>query len=335
MKVFTDTPEGSTVIQNSFIDQYMPCAPGEYVKVYLYLLRCANLGREISVSLVADVFDQTEKDVLRALSYWEKQELIRVRVDEDGELVSLVFTDPGGYVPLQNLQENPGKKKEDVPAGIPELADDEREELSLLYAVAEQYLGRPLSTEEMKDFVYYYSTLGFSSDLIEYLLEYCVMRGATGRHYMRAVALGWAKSGITTVSEAKKESSLYNKNYYTIMKALGLKRDPALSEQETMSRWLDEYRFSMDLILEACKRSIAQTHQPSFQYADKILRDWHESGVQSMQDVETLDEQWAQKHSAARESQKRAVRGKDSSFNQFPQREYDYKDLGKKLFGQK
>ena len=51
MKIYTETPGGMTVIQNSFIDQYMPLANGEFVKVYIYLLRCADSGRSLSLSL--------------------------------------------------------------------------------------------------------------------------------------------------------------------------------------------------------------------------------------------------------------------------------------------
>ncbi len=335
MKIYTDTPEGLTVIQNSFIDQYMPHANGEFVKVYLYLLRLANADREISVSLVADVFDQTEKDVLRALGYWEKQDLIRIKIGEDGTVESLVFTDPGGYPAQQpGCEEESGgraKKKEGKACGnLPESA---KEELSLLFAVAEQYLKRPLSTAEMEDFVYYYDTLGFSSDLIEYLLEYCVMRGATGRHYMRAVALAWAEAGIQTVAEAKKESNLYNKNYFTIMKTFGLKRNPAPVEEEMMSRWMDEYGFSMDLIQEACRRAIAQTHQPSFQYADKILQSWKKAGVSAMKEVAALDQERAKKQENRKDSSRREERRQKTPFNQFPQRDYNYSELGKKLFG--
>ncbi len=338
MKIYTDTPEGLTVIQNSFIDQYMPHASGEFVKIYLYLLRCANMDREISVSSVADVFDQTEKDVLRAISYWEKQNLIRVRIGEDGILKSLVFLDPGGYspaVPEKEIKEPPLKRQKSadfVPAKK-EISDSEKDELSLLFAVAEQYLKRTLSPAEMEEIVYYYDTLGFSSDLIEYLFEYCVMRGKTSHQYIHAVASSWANAGIRTVEEAKKESNLYNKNYITIMKTFGLKRDPAPVEQEMMSRWIDEYSFSMDLVEEACKRSIAQTHEPSFSYADSILRSWKDAGVHSMEDVEALDRQWSKRQDAKKETGHSDGNHKKTAFNKFPQRDYDYEDLGKKLFG--
>ena len=68
MKIYTDTPEGVTVVKNTFIDQYMPQANGEFVKVYLYLLRCANTGRELSLSSIADVLEHTENDIRKRLT---------------------------------------------------------------------------------------------------------------------------------------------------------------------------------------------------------------------------------------------------------------------------
>ena len=61
---------GITVVANEFIDQYMADANGEYVKVYLYLLR--HEGGEITVEAVADALNHTEADVRRAFAYWQK-----------------------------------------------------------------------------------------------------------------------------------------------------------------------------------------------------------------------------------------------------------------------
>ena len=74
-------PGLATYIPNEFIDNYMTEANGEYVKIYLYLLRC--MGKpdcDFSLSKVADHFDYTEKDVSRALKYWEKVQLLRLEV---------------------------------------------------------------------------------------------------------------------------------------------------------------------------------------------------------------------------------------------------------------
>ena len=67
----------TTVLENEFIDQYMVKANGEYVKVYLLLLRHMNRPDGIlTVSEMADLLECTEKDVRRALNYWKKQELL-------------------------------------------------------------------------------------------------------------------------------------------------------------------------------------------------------------------------------------------------------------------
>ncbi|MCD7762116.1 MAG: DnaD domain protein [Lachnospiraceae bacterium] len=393
MKIYTDTPEGSTVVQNTFIDQYMPQANGEFVKVYLYLLRCADSGRELSLSSVADVFEHTEKDVRRALTYWERQNLIRTKLTDEGEIVSVTFTDPGCYstpvilaeeilcsdgmaehrelprtaripgmsetfrtseIPeTSGTPETPAMAHEDAGISAPMLSSlsaSAQQELKELFPVAEQYLRRPLSASEQNDFVYYYHTLGFSTDLIEYLLDYCLTHGTTSRQYMRKVALGWAEAGITTVQEAKRESGLYNKNYYQIMKAFGIRnRHPAASEQQWMQKWLDEYALPIDLILEACRRTIDKIHEPSFTYADSILSQWHEDGIYTMEDVRAADQKWEQEQAGKRNAQKAGnaqkpaqapaqagrTQGKANRFNSFTQRNYDYDSLEKKVFGQK
>ena len=67
----------STCVPNIFIDKYMTNANGEFVKIYLYLLRCMDQSRQTcSISELADVFEHTEKDILRALTYWEKMLLL-------------------------------------------------------------------------------------------------------------------------------------------------------------------------------------------------------------------------------------------------------------------
>lgn len=367
MKIYTDTPEGFTVIQNAFIDQYMPHANGEFVKVYLYLLRCANTGRELSLSSIADVFEHTEKDIQRALLYWEKQQLLRMQMAKDGTLLSLTFLEvkplsensertgrfehfeyetkqkkqertsaadlsSGGRYKASNRQTE-DRKADTAPTSAKPAADArEQKALKQLFFIAEQYLQRPITPSEQNDFIYYYDELHFSADLIEYLLEYCISKGSTSRHYMRKVALSWAEAGITTVMQAKQETNLYNKNYFTIFNAFGIKgRNPAPAEQEVMSRWLNEFKFPMEIILEACTRTITQTHQPSFQYTDRILSKWHKSGVKSLEDIKKLDVQRIQEQKKPAPQPQKAP---SNRFNNFTQREYDYNKLERQLLNQ-
>ena len=61
---------GATPVPDVFIDTYMAGASGEYVKVYLYLLR--HQQEEVSIGQIADALNHTEADVQRALAYWQR-----------------------------------------------------------------------------------------------------------------------------------------------------------------------------------------------------------------------------------------------------------------------
>lgn len=83
----TDGTPGVTSVSNLFLDYYMPGANGEYVKVYLYLLRALNCPDiSLSVAGLADVMDKTESDILRALKYWEKQGILSLECDDANTL---------------------------------------------------------------------------------------------------------------------------------------------------------------------------------------------------------------------------------------------------------
>lgn len=89
-----DNGYSTTEIPNRFIDEYMTNANGEFVKIYLYLLRCMNSpGCSFSISRTADKFDHTEKDIRRALTYWEKMNLLRLEYNEDKSISGIYFLD--------------------------------------------------------------------------------------------------------------------------------------------------------------------------------------------------------------------------------------------------
>ena len=85
--LYNDASASATFVPNIFIDQYMTQANGEYVKIYLYLLRCmSQTDSDFSLSRLADHFDCTERDILRALKYWEKLRLFQLDFDESQNL---------------------------------------------------------------------------------------------------------------------------------------------------------------------------------------------------------------------------------------------------------
>lgn len=84
-----------TCISNAFIDFYMKDANGEYVKIYLYLLRSlAQDSMDFSIAAMADALGHTQLDIRRALSYWEEQGLVSVRCDSMGEICDICLNEP-------------------------------------------------------------------------------------------------------------------------------------------------------------------------------------------------------------------------------------------------
>ena len=85
-----------TTIYNSFIEDYMPAANGSYVKVYLYIAKCLQAKESnFSISSLADQLENTEKDILRALMYWEKKGLMSLNRDTaTGEILGLEMLIP-------------------------------------------------------------------------------------------------------------------------------------------------------------------------------------------------------------------------------------------------
>ena len=356
MKLHVETGNGVTIIENTFIDRYMPGANGEYVKLYLYLLRCAGSGKELSISSIADFFDHTEKDIKRALAYWEKLEVLKLEYDAGGNVSDIVLCcqdpqdqaafgvipgiAPGRIIPITHsaaalsdlpAQTAPLPSRRDItPARRRALK--EQEDIRQLFFVAETYRGRTLTAAEGNNLLYFYDGLHFSADLIEYLLEYCAQKGNPGARYMEKVALSWFEKGITTVAEAKKETLEYHRDYYEIFEALGLKgRVPAPKEIEYMQRWQEEWAFSMEIIREACERTVLLTSRPSIRYADGILKSWHESGVKTKEGILALDASYASSKEKVRRRTPQVRPGSAGRFGNFQQREYNYETLEQQL----
>lgn len=345
----------ATEVSNTFIDRYMPLANGEFVKIYVYLLRCVSDNQTtISVSALADFFNQTETDITRALKYWDKVGAISLAFNKkddgtsDGTLSGITFCDlntadknsPSAvnssteaslapvtvevqdettYTDAKPHFTSSGSTLKNIsttdiqtaypPSKIKPLSKNE--DFSMLLYVVGAYLGGELSSSEMSAIAYFYDTLHFPADLIDYLVEYCVSRGKKSMRYIEKVALSWAEAGITTVSQAKAETSNHSEAIYSVLNAFGITgRAAGKVERDFISKWTDLYCFDTAIIIEACNRTLRTTHQPSFEYADSILTKWHAAHVKTTEDIKRMDVEFEQNQ------QSRFVK-RDNSYNNY------------------
>lgn len=378
-----------TIVSNSFIDNEMCNANGDFVKVYLYINRCVTkLPEGFSISLIADKFNLTENDVIRALRYWEKRNLLSLALNGN-EILGISLHEPSDvsiykkdnlsdkdikyYTPSAFNQTSPQiaatkqvSQSNDEPIVMkhsattavnayqaaaamkndvkpkPDLSAIDNARIKEILMLAETYLKKPLTSDETMTIYYFYDTLHFSPDLIQYLIEYCIDNDKKNMRYIEKVALSWAEKGITTIAEAKEESEAHNKDFFAILKAFGIRdRYPVDSENEYMTKWLRTFHFDLEIVLEACARTMKKGHQAApFTYADKILTNWYENGVVTKQDIKTLDALHSRKKAAqaatptptqATSRLSRIDKVSGNSFNNFDQRTTDYDALEQQL----
>lgn len=342
ISLINDGCADATILSNAFIDNYMKDANDAQLKVYLYLVRMLQAHFAVSISDIADKFNHTEKDVMRALHYWEKRRVLSLEYESDKTLCGIRLLDLSSSAKASAAVSAP------VPAAVSVVShqtisavpsfekpsyslDDlkafgQQENTAQLFFIAEQYLGRPLSPSDMKSILFFTDRLHFSDDLIDYLLQYCVERGKKDFRYIEKVAIGWAEAGVTTPAEAQQQTSRYDKNVYSIMNALGKTNSPARNELAYIKRWTAEYGFDTEVILEACGRTVLATDKHRFAYADSILSAWHKAGVHHVSDIAGLDLSY-QKEKAVKPARQSSA----AEYNRFMHSEYDFDALEKEL----
>ena len=380
-----------TILSNRFIDNFMPRANGEFVKVYIYLLRAVSSSpSSFSLEHMADRLFCTERDIFRALKYWEGEKILSLTYTTDRQLSGITLLEPfadAGHMESSASSENifstagtssspvsaqmaagisqhvalTGSAPKNVslsssnsavsggtsselstsadyirsltPDHISELKQNE--EVSQLLYIAEQYLAKTLTPTEMQKIFFFYDELHMSADLIEYLVEYCVSRGRKSMRYIETVALAWTRDGVTTVEMARDASSRFSKDYYTILKAMGISgRNPVENEISYIDTWRKTYGFDLELIQEACSRTVLSTGQPSFQYADKILSGWKKKNVHTLEDVRLLDAEHKKRQlekAVSRKKQPATQSQSNNRFNNFHQRDYDFTEYVNRL----
>ncbi|MCR5669605.1 MAG: DnaD domain protein [Butyrivibrio sp.] len=349
--------EESTNVSNIFIDEYMQDANDAQIKIYLYLLRMMNANLPTSVSDLADKFNHTEKDVTRALKYWEKKGLISLEYDGAQNLTSIHMEDIVAHrdygrrrsdVTFRPVPE-PVEKTVSAPArpsySASQIRSFKQSEGSGIMNIAELYFARPLNPTEMGTILYIHDELGFSDDLLDYLMQYCVDNHKKDFRYMEKVAINWSQQGIKTPKQARAESYKHDGDLITIMRALGMENSPTEKEVSFINRWRRELGFSMEIILEACDRTVLSVQRGRLKYCDGILKNWHENNVSTREDIAKADADFtadqAKKRSKASVSSidtklrqgESSIRPGDNrnAFNQFQQNTYDFVELEKKL----
>ncbi|MBQ7563460.1 MAG: DnaD domain protein [Lachnospiraceae bacterium] len=361
LTLFGDYSSAFTFIQNDFIDYHLRDINESQIKVYLYLLRSAGSNLNVSVSSIADFFNDSEKDVIRALKYLDKQKLITLEYDKNKEPSGIRLL-PAGHASSPDRIMDKENEKTDTPVDKSEafrekttdIADrtltepdipkkrtysaselsafKERSEIGELIYATETYLKKTLSPNDIASILYMNDELSMSCELIEFLIEYCIGNKKKSMRYIESVAVLWAKNGISTVEEARAYAKNVPAETAAILSAFGIQgREPLVTELSFIKKWVRDGDFPLELIKEACERTLRTIEKPSFEYADKILKNWKKAGVKTFSDIEAQDALFAASKKSAQSAEKKtkkAVTGSDD-YVSFAKRQIERKNSSK------
>lgn len=262
-----------TPLENLFIQEFMSKAPGDFVKVYVYgLYQCMHPGAaDTSVEAFALALGLENETVIHAFSYWARDGLVHI-VSEDPFTVEYYNVKNRLY---QNNYESP-----------PELKRYSDFNIALQSVLG----GRLLHTQDLQKIYDWIEVLGMEQEAVLHMVSYCVER--KGRQvslaYMHKVALGWAKDGVRTLEDAENHISRYSVvsgQTQKVLAHIGIYRTPTVDENGLYNKWTQEWGFSQDAILFACKET-TKIQKPNLAYLDRVLASLHEQGITEAADME-------------------------------------------------
>lgn len=267
----------TTDVENMFINEYMPGAPGDYVKVYLYGLLYAQNESEMTHETMARQLGLTEENVCMAWDYWASMGVVK-KIYKSGPGP---FNFDIEYVYLRekmygNFSKDEKTADASLQAALKKQENLVESELKEILEYMESLLGRVLSPKDSREIFSWVKELGASTELIKEAAEYCCERGKTNVNYIAKVVLEWNKKGLRDAEEIREyiqnlgeRQSLYKK----VLNSLGLIRAATPAEKRTIDKWADEMGFSEKRILEACDTTFS-TANPNLRYVNKVLENW-------------------------------------------------------------
>ncbi len=265
---------GVTPVENLFIQEYLPRASGDYVRVYLYgLMQCCHPSEDMTLERTAHILDLSEDTVRDAFQYWERQGLVKRVSDRPAAYQYL-------HIASTMLDESP--MEQDIYR--------HRDFNNRLQQIFGSRLLHPAEFSKASEWV---EDLKLPEEVVLIMAESYVAGHGEKCQFkaLDRLALKWAEEEITTVEQAQERVMCESDAWKTcekVLKRFSLRRKPTMDEVTMARKWLEEWKLSPAAVMTACTETV-NARNPSFGYLDGILK--RLSGVTSGAEMaDTLEE---------------------------------------------
>ena len=298
----------NTTIPDIFFTQYLPEANGDFIKVYLYILFLSKYDKDIKINDLCKKLGLSLKVIQDAMKYWEEQGVITKKNT--------------GFV-FNNLQElelhHLYKPKAALSAEQIQKSAESQKRAKTIEYINNKFFSGLMPTTWYPDIELWFKKYNFDDEVMIALFEYCFDKSALHRNYMQVVADSWFKNKIKTFNDLdlyyEKQEKL-NKMANMISKKLGLSRQLTQYEYAYIEKWFIDFGYSFDIIEIALKRTTSKVN-PSFDYIDKLITDWHDRGFKTAEQVNKFLADIKQKNKDIKQLEKK------TGYQTYEQRSYD------------
>ena len=297
-----------TELPDIFFTEYISQTPGDFIKVYLYLLFLSKYGKDIKVNDLSKKLELPLKVIQDAIKFLEEENLLTKKNT--------------GFI-INNIQEielhklyNP--KVTSSPEQLQKTAENQYR-AKAIENINNEFFQGIMSPSWYSDIDLWFRKYNFDEEVMIALFRYCFNRSALHRNYIQAVAEAWAKNNIRTFNDLdiyyEKQEKL-KKISKTISKKLGITRQLSQYEEAYIEKWTIEYNYSMDIIEIALKKTTSKAN-PNFDYLDKLLTDWHDRKFSTIDQIQKILNDIKQKNKNIKNLEKK------SGYQNYDQRNYD------------
>lgn len=283
----SDTHSGSfIVLENTFINEYLPTAPAQCVKVYLYgLYLCANPSSyENTLSCICHTLEMTTTEVRDCFEYWQGEGLVLLVDSGDGDELSVK------YLPVAKRSGSSKKRQ-----------DKYSEFNSKIQALL---TSRMITPTEFNEYYTLIESMHLEQDALVLIADYCVkLKGANiGYPYILAVAKSFIRDGYLSAEQVKDKLDEHAEiipELQNLTKTFDAKYTLSLDDRNLYIKWLNSYGFTHGVIKEVAKSLKGKS--PSFALLDTVLTEYKNLNLLSIKEIKDYSSQKEQYLSLAKE----------------------------------
>lgn len=292
---------GIFAVPNTIVDDNIRLASALQLKTLLYMLRHSSEGK-ISLAELSKAIGYSEEDINDALIFWEERGLV---VKDGSSPVAPVTAakEVAAVTPAPPAPVQSARKVEEIPVTKPNHEQvaarlQESEELRLLFAEAQNILGKTVGYDGQSTLIMMHDSYGLPVEVILMAIEYNKNKGKTGFASISKTGREWSELEIDSIEgaiEYIEEHNIVDETWQKLRSMTEItNKNPTQKQKRFLTAWIKEYGYNADMIYFAYEEAIDNTGKISFEYMDKVLSNWHKNAVKTPQDIQKEKMKWQQ-----------------------------------------